>query len=392
MHSDAWTFYCFGSLVRGSIFGGIFGRGSRIYQCEDMLVLLVLIVFFTVCTSFLCSMTEAALYSVPQAHLRHMSEQGSRTAKIMLRLKEEISRPIAAVLIINTFANVLGPSFAGVMVVTLWGEDGLVIFSVLLGLAILFLGEITPKILGAHFSKELVGIIAVPLAFLVSILSPLIRVTQCISRRLEQSTSEPRVSHHEVLSLAAIGQEEGSLDNFEGSVIANVIGLDQLLVRDVMTPRTSVFRADQNMILSEVRDQIGDWSFTRVPLFDPNEPEHLNGYVLQRDLHRALLRGEESRTLFDFRRKLKTVPEVMRSDRLLTEMFDEREQIAAAVDEFGGLAGIITIENILEEVVGREIIDEYDLDGMPSGGEPRNADKVQQFARNREKKMKKFRA
>ena len=189
------------------------------------------------------------------------------------------------------------------------------------------------------------------------------------------------MSHQEILSMAAIGKEEGALDDLEGSVISNVISLDEELVKDLLTPRVVVFRLDKDTKLSEVAADIGEWNFSRVPLFSKKEPDHLTAYVNQRDIYRELLAGNVDETLEDLARPLKTVPELMRADKLLLTMFEEKEHICAVVDEHGGLAGIITLEDIIEEIVGIEIVDEYD-----SVSDLRTFAKLQKFIKQKRKK------
>lgn len=195
---------------------------------------------------------------------------------------------------------------------------------------------------------------------MVWVFGPLIYLSRFITARIEPDADGPTVSHQEVLSMAAIGAEEGALDHLEGSVISNVIDLDKVLVRDILTPRVMVFRVEETMTMDDVAKEIADWNFTRVPTFREDDPDRLTGYVRQRDIYRQLMQGNRSITLKDLARPIHTVPELMRADQLL-HMFEETEHICSVVDEHGALAGVITLEDITEEVVGREIVDEYDV-------------------------------
>ncbi len=328
----------------------------------EPLTVLILAVLVTVFVSAFCSLMEATLYAVPHPHVKHLAEEGSKSARRLLLLKEDIGRPISAILILNTISNTGGASLAGWASRAVFDDDMVVVFSVGFVLAILYLSEILPKTLGVQYCKPLAGFVAYPLSFITTLLSPIISFSQWISRLFGASTNSelPTVSQEEVLSMAAIGTEEGALDHFEGSVITNVIGLDQLLVRDVLTPRVVVFRMCEATLLRDIRDSISEWNFTRVPIFAEDEPEHLTGYVTQRDVYREIISGNEEKSLKDISRELETVPELMRADQLLLRMFEKREHILSVVDEHGSLAGIITLEDIIEEVVGMEIVDEYD--------------------------------
>ncbi|RMG43014.1 MAG: HlyC/CorC family transporter [Candidatus Dadabacteria bacterium] len=349
-----------------------------------MIYILIISVAISVIVSASCSLMEASLYAVPVAHVRHLAKSESLVGKLLLQLKEEVSRPIAAILILNTIANTAGASVAGWAVGELYGQHVLAVFSVLFILTILFFSEIIPKTVGVVYCREVAKATAVPLYLLVRILTPLIVVSEGISKAINRSgDARPIVSHHEVLTMAEIGTEEGALDRLEGSVIKNVIGLDQLLVRDVLTPRVVVFRLEENTKLEDIEEDILNWTFSRVPLYSESDPDHLNRYVTQRDVYRELLKGNKSVRLKDISRKLPSIPELMRVDQLLLQMFEQREHICAVVDEHGGLAGIITLEDIIEEIVGREIVDEYD-----TVSDLRTFAKILKVARTRKKKRK----
>jgi CBS domain containing-hemolysin-like protein len=306
-------------------------------------------------------MSEAALLSVSLAHARHLAEAGSRAWRIVEGFKDEMGKPIAAILILNTIANTTGPAIGGVAAEALFGEVGIISFAIVMSAGMLFIGEIIPKFVGVTYCKQLAPITALPLSWCIKIFAPLIAVTNAITKRIQPDDEKPSVSHEEVLSMAAMGAEEGTLDHLEGSIISNVIGLDKILVRDLLTPRVMVFRVPEGMPLSEVQSEIPDWNFTRVPLFSEEDPDHLTGYVRQRDVYRELLKGGLERPLKAIARPLQAVPELMRADKLLLHMLEEREHICGVVDEHGALAGVVTMEDVLEEIVGREIVDEYDV-------------------------------
>lgn len=329
-----------------------------------MLYVLIFTILFAVVSSAICSVMEAALYAVPVPLVKHLADQGTRRGKVLLQLKSNIERPITAILILNTIANTAGASVAGWAYGEVWGarfgELGLLAFSSIFIALILIFSEITPKILGVVYCRKIAPVIALPLYWLTKLFTLPIGVAAVISSRLRPENEAPTISYEEVLSMAQLGTEEGALDHFEGSIIKNVIGLDQLLVRDVLTPRVVVLRLNENLTLSEIANQVLDWNHSRVPLYAEDEPDHLKSYVNQRDIFRKLLTDEKDVKLKDVARPLEVVPELMRVDKLLLKMFERREQICAVVDEHGSLAGIITLEDLIEELLGREIVDEYD--------------------------------
>jgi len=329
------------------------------------MTILVLAVCFSLVASFCCSLAQAVLIAVPLAHARALAAEGGRAAHHLLRCKEEMPKTISVLVFLATIANIVGSAVAGSIVWHLYGPQALIVFAVLMTGAILLASEIIPKPLGIGYCRELALVVALPVAALRVVFAPLFAVSEWLTRRIRPAKDVPSISHEEVLSMAAIGTEQGALDHFEGSVITNVIGLDSLLVKDVLTPRVIVFRVDEALTLGDIAPELAGWSFTRVPTYSLAEPDHLTGYVRQRDLYRELLKGNRTATLQSLARPLHAVPELMRVDRLLLQMFEKREQICAVVDEHGSLAGIIALEDIIEEIVGREIVGEYD--GARSG-------------------------
>jgi CBS domain containing-hemolysin-like protein len=328
-----------------------------------MISTLLLVAFFTTLVSACCSMTEAALFAVPYAYIKHLAEAGNRRAKMLLPFKEDLSKPIVAILTLNTVANTLGPAIAGAIVADLWGEGALIAFSIIFTLVILYLGEMIPKTIGSAYCKTVSLTVALPLSIVIKLLYPLVRASEFITQSFKADDNTPTVSSEEVASLAAIGREEGVIDHLEGSIIKNVIGLDKRLVKDILTPRVVVLRLPEELTLTEVKTGMLEWNHTRVPIFSEDEPDVVTRYVIQRDLYRAIFRGEEDKKLKDFARPMATIPEFMRVDKLLLRMFEEGEFIYSVVDEHGGFAGLVTLEDVLEEVIGREIVDEYDLVG-----------------------------
>lgn len=322
---------------------------------------LLIIGALSLAVSFTCSMMEAAFLTVPYAHVKSVADSGSRSARILLGFKDDVRPAIAAILLLNTISVTVGAAVGGAVVAQMFGEDFVIVFSAIFTLLLLYFAEIPPKEIGVVYSRKVSIMMAYPLVVLIKVFWPFIWVSEHLARLLGQSDDSPSVSLAEVLSVADIGSEEGVLDRLEGSVIRNIIGLDRRLVKDVLTPRVVVFRLEENTRAGEVEEGIMTWNFTRVPLFPEDEPDRIERYVLQRDVFRALLRGQRELKLRDLGRPMTTVSSLMRTDQLLLQMFEKREHICAVVDEHGGFAGIVTLEDIIEEIVGREIVDEYDL-------------------------------
>jgi CBS domain containing-hemolysin-like protein len=304
---------------------------------------------------------EAALFAVPIAHVKHLADSGSRSGRILMGFKEELGRPIAAILILNTISNTIGASVAGAIVASQYDQRAVIIYSLLFTTLILCFSEIIPKHLGATHSKTVSPYIARPLLLLIKLFAPCIAVTNLLSSAFGFSEGEASVSEDEVLSLTKLGREEGVIDHLEGSVIRNIIGLDRLLVKNILTPRVVVFRIAEDTKAGELSSELSTWNHTRVPLYEPGSSDKISSYIIQRDIFRSLVGGDEEKRLSELSRPITTVSEFMRVDKLLLQMFELRETICSVVDEHGDFAGIVTLEDIIEEIVGREIVDEYDL-------------------------------
>ena len=328
-----------------------------------MITAFALIIVFSLFLSFLCSIMEAALLTVPLAYVRHLENSGARVGKVLAEFKEDIRKPIAAILLLNTISHTMGAAVGGALVVRLFGDDMVVVFSAVFTLCLLYFAEIPPKELGVIYCRQAAVFMAYPLRVLIYLFYPFIYISEFVARFVGKDFDQPSVSLAEVLSIAAIGSEEGVLDKLEGSVIHNVIGLDKRLVKDILTPRVVVSRLAEETKVGELATDVLSWNHSRIPIHPEEEPDKVDRYVLQRDVLRALVRGQNESPLRDLARPLNSVSELMKTDQLLLQMFEKREQICAVYDEHGGFAGIVTLEDVLEEIVGREILDESDLVG-----------------------------
>lgn len=321
--------------------------------------ILFIVVGFAVFVSFLCSLMEAALLSVPLPYVKYLADSGSRAGKVLLGFKEKLDDPIATILILNTVSHTLGAAIGGAYA-SEYGERALVLFSFIFTIIVLILSEIIPKQLGSKYARQTALLIALPLQVAIKVLYPIVYFSKFFSRGIGAHNDEPLVSHHEVLSMAELGHEEGVIDGLEDSVIRNVIGLDRVLVRDVLTPRVVAFSLQEDTVIDTLASDLFSFPHTRIPLFSSEEPDSTSAYVTQRDIAKELLEGDRSKKVKELSRPLKTVPDMMRVDKLLLQMVEGQNPMCAVVNEHGGFAGLVTLEDILEEIIGREIVDEFD--------------------------------
>jgi len=324
-----------------------------------MVTILILSVLIAILVSAVCSLMEAALYSVPIAYIQSLENEGKKTGKILSGFKRNMSRPISAILILNTLSHTIGASMAGWAAGEVLGSKYLVVFSVFFTLAILYLSEIFPKITGVVFCRPVSKMIAIPLQYLIYIEYPLIVVSEIISKMISKE-SKYGMSSNEITALAEVSTSEGSLDQLEGSVIKNIINLDSKLVKDILTPRVVVKKFSEDDVLSEKYNDIVNSNFSRILIHSSESEDQIKGYLYLRDVLKLKLESEADSNLKDLVRDIKVIPELMAVDKLLIEMVENKEHICSVVDEHGSFVGIITLEDIIEEIVGKEIVDETD--------------------------------
>ena len=320
---------------------------------------LVLAVALAVGFSAMCSLFEAVLYSVPVGHVEAMAESGQKTGRILRALRERVDRPISAILSLNTIANTAGAAWAGAAFVGVYTEERLWLFSAAFTLAILLFSEVIPKTAGVVYCRGLAGPVARPLLTMVWVFRPLIWLTGQVTRLIARDQGSPGVSEEELLVMARLGHKEGAIDADEAAVIENILGLKEKTVRDIMTPRTVVFSLAVSTTLGQVRDSAQSLNHTRVPVYDA-DADDVVGTVHRQDLLAAMAEGQWDRTLEEMMRPVDFVADNLTAGRLLRRLLESRQHLVMVIDEFGSLGGLVTLEDVLEEILGTEIVDEFD--------------------------------
>lgn len=310
--------------------------------------------------SCICSLLEAALYSLPISQIEMLAAQGRASGKILKRLHTDIQRPISAILTLNTLANTGGAAVAGAAFVGVFGPEREIYFTAAISLGVLIFSEIIPKTAGVVHARSLARVIARPIQWLVWIFAPFIWLNQFITRLIMLGApAVPEVTSEEIEITAQMSRRSGAISPDQERVIQNILKLDELRARDIMTPRTVVHCLDRNLSLAEARQQSGSWVHSRVPLYE-DERENIVGMVLRRDAFNALADGHDQVKLSEVGRPVHSVPESARASQLLEEFIQRREHLFSVVDEYGGFAGIVTLEDVIEEIVGQEIVGEFD--------------------------------
>ena len=309
--------------------------------------------------SFLCSLMEAVLLSVPRSHVAVLVEQNTVAGRRLQRMKDDVDRPLAAILTLNTFAHTLGAAGVGAQAAHLWGDAWVGAVGFVVTLLILVFSEIIPKTLGAVHAKRLAPVTAWAIEGLIIALRPVVAACNWISLRVSRrALASPRLSRDEVRGLAQMALAEGAIDSTEARLLRNLIALRDVSVADVMTPRTVVFALPASQTVGEAVAG-GPPRFARVPLVGASLDEP-KGVMHWRDLFRASCEGNTATTLAGLARPLHAVPTVADLPSVLRDFVERREHLFLAVDEYGGSAGIITLEDVIETLLGLEIVDETD--------------------------------
>jgi len=324
-----------------------------------MLTRLLAILGISLGTSFLCSILEAILLSVTHGYVHVLKDRGGKAGAYLHQMQRRIDEPIAAILALNTIANTFGAALGGALALQLFGDAWMAVFSAGLTLVILLFSEILPKTLGATLWPRLAPVAAYVLRGMILIMKPVVVPLTFYARLITPGQERPStVSRSELQALARIGRREGALDEDEWRVVSSVMSLDQVPVGEVMTPRTDIVAVPVEATVEEAKTLMLDEGHLRLPVFEENL-DRIVGILLARDLWQADRDG-----VVDIRlvmRPIQFAPATKPVDDLIREMRTDRVKMVIVLDEFGGTSGLVTLEDLLEEIVG-EIQDEHEDD------------------------------
>ncbi len=323
------------------------------------MTLLIVYVAVALIFSFLCSITEAVFLSVSKAHIMLMEQQERSSGTLLRELKQDVNKPLSAILTLNTIAHTVGAAGAGAQAAVVFGSAWVGLASAVLTLLILIFSEIIPKTLGAVYWRQLSGFTALFLKYLVWILFPFVWFSEKITRGFSYNEEPEGFSREEFAAMAELGEQEGQLQENESRILKNIFMLNETPITAVMTPRPVVFSLPGSMKVSEFFSAYDDTRFSRIPIYENNR-EHLEGFVLKSDLLLAQTRGSSDNTLKHYQRELKAMVETKSVYDAFEFFIKHRLHIMLIVDEYGGMEGIITLEDILETLLGLEIMDEKD--------------------------------
>lgn len=323
------------------------------------LVLLIIYLLIAIGFSFLCSIAEAVLLSITPSYIAERKQDPSRSAKRIIDLKTNIDRPLSAILSLNTIAHTVGAAGVGAQAAKVYGDAYVGVTSAVLTLLILVLSEIIPKTIGALHWRRLAGIVAIFVQGLIYLMLPLVWLSELLTKLIAGDEKQKLVTRAEISAIAELGTNEGLLKKRESKIMRNLLKLDSFTVADVMTPRTVVIALQESKTLGEISDEIDKLPVSRIPLFTDRR-DHVSGFVLKTDLLSAIAADEFDRPLTDFVRELETVKEETSIAEAFDQLLDNRAHIALVVDDYGGMEGVVTLEDVVETLLGMEIVDEQD--------------------------------
>ena len=323
---------------------------------------LIIAVSLTIGISALCSTLEAIILSVTTAEIENLKLSSEKKGLLLEKFHNEIEETSSAILSLNTIANTLGATLVGGLAETTLGGGGnnLFIFACGMTVGILFFAEILPKNLAFAYRKELVSKFIYPLFFVRIIMSPFSKICKVtVKAVVPEKEKEESSDEEEIILLAKKGAETGSLTNEESDLVTNALRLDRVQVHQIMTPRTVVTALEENLTVKEVFELHPNVPFARIPVFK-DSIDKISGMVRRRDLHNAIVEKKENLKIYELAKDAIFVPENTTADKALRLLLAQHCQLSMVVDEFGSVVGVLAMEDIIENILGKEIFEHDD--------------------------------
>lgn len=310
--------------------------------------------------SAICSGSEAALFSIPINKVRQIAQSKSANALALLKVQENMARPIAAIVILNNIANIVGSSIVTAIAFDIWGDLGRSIVSGVLTFLVILLSEIIPKTLGERYCNPIALWVARPVLFLAWLLRPVMFLLELLTSWLSPSGAVQSTNEAEIRLMAKIGQREGVIEKDESEMIQRVFEMNDRTAADLMTPRTRITYLLKGDVLDDIMEKVLASPHSRI-LVATTVPDDISGMVFKNELLAAALQGRGGEPVGNFETSVRFVPARMPADRLLALFRNSRQHLAVVLDEYSGVNGVVTLEDVLEVLTG-EIVDETDLE------------------------------
>ncbi|MDR8524547.1 MULTISPECIES: CNNM domain-containing protein [Shewanella] len=321
------------------------------------MITLIIIIFVAISVSFLCSVFEAVLLSVTPSYIASLSATNPAAADRLRKQKENVESPLVSILTLNTIAHTVGAAVAGAQAAKVFGDEMLGVFSGVLTFLILFFSEIVPKTLGANYWRSLAPVVSIALVWMERSTLPLIWMSKQVTQLMGKG-DEGQYIRQEMSAMAEIGRASGELDEQESKILTQMLSVKEMPVTAIMTPRTVMFRLPTDLTQVEFTQQFMAKPFTRIPVYD-EEPDNIIGYVNRNDILLAE-RSTPKESIAVLKKSLLVIPETAKILPLFELMIKRNTKIAMVVDEYGSNEGIVTLEDIVESLLGLEIVDSND--------------------------------
>lgn len=329
-------------------------------QAKGQMFLLIVYVMIALGFSFLCSIAEAVILSVSSAFISVLEKQQRPSGELLRKQTENINKPLSAILTLNTIAHTMGAAGAGAQAAVVFGDAYLGVISAVLTLLILVFSEIIPKTLGATFWRTLAPATAYFLKYLTLILYPFVLMSEKLTSGFKEESPLRGLSRGELHAMAELSGQEGQLAQQEAALMQSLLGMHELKVKDAMTHRTVMFSVCEETTVEAFFNEHATIEYSRIPVYERSDSESITGFVLRSDLLLAQAKGEGQRLLKELRITMVTVLSSMPLPGILNQFLHKRVHMLLVVDEYGGLEGIITLEDLLENLLGVDIVDEKD--------------------------------
>lgn len=329
----------------------------------NLLPELIVAIALTIGISALCSTLEAMILSITPVEIESLKKKSSRKGKLLERYREEIEETMSSILSLNTIANTLGATLVGGLAEKAFGDGGnsLLIFAGGMTLGILFFAEIIPKNIAVAYRGGLQVHLVYPLAVVRFVMAPISKVCKATVKAVVPKNNEREIDEEEeIILLARKGAKEGSLSNNESNLVTNALRLDDVHVRDIMTPRTVVTAFEEDMTVGEVFTKHPNVPFARVPIFDETI-DSVTGIVRRRDLLQAAAEDKDEVIIKELAQDVVFVPENASADKALRLLLAQHSQLVVVADEFGSTVGVLAMEDIIESILGQEIFEHDDV-------------------------------
>lgn len=322
------------------------------------MTLLILYLALAIGVSFLCSILEAVLLSMTPAYMEQIKSKKPRLGARLARIKERLDESLASILILNTFAHTMGAAGVGSQALQVFGQKWETLIAILLTLAILYFSEIIPKTLGATFWRQLALPSAILISWLVKLVFPLVWISTRLTK-LISGNKESEITREEIIALASLGHKDGNLFSQENEYLLNLLNLRKVRTEGIFTPRSVVHMLHQNVTVKEALDDPESQQFTRIPVYG-DSVDDIKGKVIRPDLFEAERNGQGGACVGDYIKPLSRVSEKLPVQHLLDLFIRQKAHMCLVEDEFGQTAGIVTLEDAIETLLGKEIVDERD--------------------------------